>query len=62
LANEAIVAAPLNRMIDSIEANIRASTLAPIEFNRDSPDGSTQSPTMLAEWASDRESGPELSR
>ena len=31
-------------------------------FNRDSPDGSSQSPTMVAQWASDREFGPGLSR
>jgi hypothetical protein len=31
-------------------------------LNRDSPDGSSQSPTMIAQWASDRESGPEPSR
>ena len=31
-------------------------------LSRDSPDGSSQSPTMVAQWAADRESGPELSR
>ncbi len=31
-------------------------------FSRDSPDGSSQLPTMVAQWASDRESGPELAR
>ena len=31
-------------------------------LNRDSPDGSSQSPTMVAQWASERDSGPELSR
>ncbi len=31
-------------------------------LNRDSPDGSSQSPTMVAQWASERDFGPELSR
>ncbi len=31
-------------------------------LNRDSPDGSSQAPTMVAQWASEHESGPELSR
>ncbi len=31
-------------------------------LNRDSPGGSSQSPTMVARWASDREFGPELLR
>ncbi len=30
--------------------------------NRNSPDGSSQSPTMVVKWASDRNFGPELSR
>ncbi len=31
-------------------------------LNRDSPDGSSQSPTMVAQWACGCESDPELSR
>ena len=31
-------------------------------LNRDSPDGCSQSPTMVTQWASDRETGPEPSR
>ena len=31
------------------------------EISRDSPDCFSQPPTMIAEWASDRESGPEPS-
>ena len=31
------------------------------DINRDSPDCFSQPPTMIAEWASDRESGPEPS-
>ncbi len=34
----------------------------PLVFIRDSPDGSFQLPTMLAQWTSGREFGPELSR
>ena len=30
-------------------------------LNPDPPDGFSQSPTLVAQWASDRESGPELS-
>jgi len=29
-------------------------------FNRESPEGSPQLPTLLAQWASGRESGPAL--
>ena len=39
----------------------RKGTLTP-SLNRDSPDGSSQSPTMVAPWTSERDSGPELSR
>ena len=31
------------------------------DLNRDSPDCFSQPPTLIAEWASDRESGPEPS-
>ena len=31
-------------------------------FNRDSPEGSSQSPRMVSQWASDRAFGPELTR
>jgi hypothetical protein len=38
-----------------------ASKTSTKPFDRDSPDGSSQSPTMVAKWASDCESGLELS-
>ncbi len=41
----------------------QGNVLRPVEqFTRDSPDGSSQWPTMVAHWASDRKFGPELSR
>jgi len=43
---------PIEEMLDRPVRNI---------FSRDSPDVSSQSPRMVAEWAPDRESGLELS-
>ena len=53
-----IVLSELIREFDPHDLN----PITPSVLTRDSPDGSSQFPTMVAQWASERDSGPELSR
>jgi len=51
----------LRDLVDTGELDPTDSGALNIILNRDSPDVSSQSPRMVAEWAPDRESGLELS-
>ncbi len=55
---DGIIQDVINRTVYAARQEVRRNT----GIDRDSPDGSSQSPTMVAQWASERDSGPELSR
>ena len=51
-----------DRELQDLWLKLTELTVLEKKFTRDSPDDSSHSPTMVAQWASGREFGPELSR